>query len=409
MKNSYFDDGASDSGRKKRENVPPSQDKRAMERMPGRIVLWRLAKPVLGVLIGLVVVTLLAIYAWNYVNSHYIAPVDANSTEQVEFTIERGSSLTTISKQLEQAGLIRNATVFKYYVDFSDMSSKIIAGTYTLSPAMTFNDIVDVIKRPTEIKSTVTITFKEGYTVEQIAEAVREAGVVKNTVEFEKLFNDEEAFASYDFIADVVLDNQKSVAKRKYVLEGYLFPDTYNFYTTSSEETVIKRLLDQFNKVFTDAYKARAKELGMTVDEVVTLASIIEREAKLEDFKKVSAVFHNRLNANMKLGSCATVQYFKNERRLVWTTEELQEDSPYNTYIYSGLPIGPICNPSKAAIEAALYPDEQAMDEGYLYFCLGDPETGETYFFKTSEEHEAFKQQYQNLWIEHDRNLNTAE
>ena len=143
----------------------------------------------------------------------------------------------------------------------------------------------------------------------------------------------------------------------------------------------------------------------MTIDEVITLASIIEKEAKTADFAKVSAVFHNRIDRDQRLESCATIQYFKNERKLVWTTEELREDSPYNTYLYSGLPVGPICNPSKNAIEAALYPDEQMMEEGYLFFCLGDPDTGELLFAKTLEEHERNKAEYEPLWEAHDAAL----
>ena len=137
----------------------------------------------------------------------------------------------------------------------------------------------------------------------------------------------------------------------------------------------------------------------MSTDEVVILASIIEKEAgKTEDFAKVSAVFHNRLNKNMKLQSCATHQYFMTEKKFTYNAEELKIASPYNTYQNEGLPIGPICNPGKAAIEAALWPNEQFLAEGYLYFCAGDPAEGTTVFAKTYEEHQANVAKYSPLW-----------
>ena len=151
------------------------------------------------------------------------------------------------------------------------------------------------------------------------------------------------------------------------------------------------------------------KDLGlercMTIDEVITLASIIEKESRPEDFAKVSAVFHNRLNQGMKLQSCPTLQYALGIKRIVLTAEDIASDSPYNTYINKGLPPGPICNPSEAAIKAALYPDEVYLEEGYLYFCLGDPKTGETVFAKTLKEHEANQAKYLKLWQQADAEM----
>ena len=131
----------------------------------------------------------------------------------------------------------------------------------------------------------------------------------------------------------------------------------------------------------------RAEEIGMTMDQVLTLASMIEKEAKKADFAKVSAVFHNRLDQGMLLQSDPTVHYVTGERRMALRQSDLAVDSPYNTYKVSGLPVGPICNPSPEAINAALYPDESYVAEKYLYFCSKDPNTGELYFSKTLEEH----------------------
>lgn len=141
----------------------------------------------------------------------------------------------------------------------------------------------------------------------------------------------------------------------------------------------------------------------MTTDQVITLASMIEQEAKNDDFTKVSAVFHNRLKEGMRLESCATVQYIQGISNLVLTDEEMAVESPYNTYKYTGLPKGPICNPGLASIKAALYPDETLTAENYLFFCLTDPEVGSLAFSKTLEEHNALKAQWQPVWLEYDK------
>ena len=141
----------------------------------------------------------------------------------------------------------------------------------------------------------------------------------------------------------------------------------------------------------------------MDMDEVITLASIIEKEGLRASFSKVSAVFHNRLKENMALGSDVTVQYALGVKRLVLTQSELDTDSAYNTYLHKGLPVGAICNPGDAAIEAALFPDNDYIEEGYLYFALTDPETGELAFTKTLEEHNAVVVEYRPLWEAYDQ------
>ena len=141
----------------------------------------------------------------------------------------------------------------------------------------------------------------------------------------------------------------------------------------------------------------------MTMDEVFTLASMIEKEAKTEDFAKVSAVFHNRLKRDMTLGSDVTVKYVSGSEKMFLKDSDLDVDSPYNTYRRKGLPLGPICNPSMGAVVAALYPDEQYVAQKYLYFCSKDPDSGELYFSKTQQEHDAAVAMYRPLWEEYDR------
>ena len=166
---------------------------------------------------------------------------------------------------------------------------------------------------------------------------------------------------------------------------------------------MIRKLLSQTEAVFKTEYHDRADELGMTMDQVITLASMIEKEAKTADFAKVSAVFHNRIRQGMNLGSDVTVKYASGVARMALTQEDLSVQSPYNTYLFQGLPIGPICSPSAAAIRAALYPDEQFIADQYLYFCSKDPDTGELYFSRTLKEHELAVSIYAPLWQAYDR------
>ena len=144
----------------------------------------------------------------------------------------------------------------------------------------------------------------------------------------------------------------------------------------------------------------------MSMDQVITLASLIEKEGKTADFAKVSAVFHGRLRQNMALGSDVTIKYVSGTTRMALTREDLGLDSPYNTYTHKGLPPGPICSPSPAAIQAALHPDEQFLQEGFLYFCSKAPNTGELHFSKTLAEHEYAVSVYAPLWAAYDKRTN---
>jgi len=209
----------------------------------------------------------------------------------------------------------------------------------------------------------------------------------------------------------VVSDNQEQsilgedAEGTRYVLEGYLFPDTYEIFVNSAPETIINKMLGRFEQIYNEDFVERTKELDMTIGDVMTLASIIEREGKPQDFKKISAVFHNRLGKDDKLMSCATVQYVIGVRKFQFTQTELNTQSPYNTYQVEGLPIAPIANPGKSAIEAALYPDEEYLEKEYYFFCSKDPESGELAFARTYEEHEENVSEYEQLWEVYDQGL----
>ncbi len=369
---------------------------------PVRIILWRLASPVLILAIAVAAVIAGVYFGGQMAFEEYFSPVASeNSAQPVSVTINQGDSVTTISETLLEAGVIRNDTTFKYYADFTDKSMNFQPGTYTLTTDMTFDDIIEELSKTVYIRGTLMITIPEGYTVDDMGEYFEELGLFGGSSErFLELCRTGEGFEDYSFINDAINANNLSEEKFRYVLEGYLFPDTYEIYADASEETVIDKLLSRFRDIFNADMYTRAEELGMSMNEVVTLASMIEREAKPEDFARVSAVFHNRLEENMRFQSCATLQFYTGEDKYVFSEEEMAIDSLYNTYKYVGYPLGPISAPGKLALDAAVNPDEDAMEEGYFYFCLGDPATGETLFAKTLEEHEANTAEYERLWLE---------
>jgi UPF0755 protein len=338
---------------------------------------------------------------WNWVYGEFLSPVDPEDPTQIHFEVESGNSLTRVANNLEKANLVRNRTVFKYYCDFLGYGQKIQAGEYVINRGMTISEIAELLTTGDGKPITQDITIIPGWTVEDIAAYLKAQGLIDNADVFLSLCRSGEAFADYVYIGDVL--RSPNVSQRRYALEGYLSPNTYEVYTTADEEEIIKKLLTQTEVVYTATYYERAEQLGMTMDQVLTLASLIEKEAKNADFARVSAVFHNRLKQKIKLGSDVTIHYVTGVRRMALTNEDLKTNSLYNTYLYAGLPLGPICNPSPAAVQAALYPDETFVAEKYLYFCSKDPDSGELYFSKTQEEHDAAVAMYRPLWEEYDR------
>jgi len=302
-----------------------------------------------------------AFFGYGYYSTSLEAAV-SNGAEQ-EITIAKGSSVKTIANQLEQKGIIKNAYVFAVYSKLSENAAKFKAGKYLLSSSMSVEEIVNKLVAGQVVRDSIRFTIPEGFELRQIADRL-EAGGLINKDKFYAAINKPDL--NYDFLK----------------LEGYLFPDTYEISKNATEQEIINKMLNKFDQVFTDEYRQRAKELNLTLDQVVILASIIEREAKWDkDRKTISAVFHNRLKKNMKLESCATVQYLLKDQKPDLTYEDLKVDSPYNTYMYAGLPIGPISSPGAKSIEAALYPD----DVDYLFFFVS--KDGSHIFSRTYEEH----------------------
>ncbi|MBR5301627.1 MAG: endolytic transglycosylase MltG [Clostridia bacterium] len=363
--------------------------------------LWRILRPVLVFLASFVIVCGLVYTGYRQIDDMFFAPVDAKDTSVVEFEVASGSSLSSVARKLEEAGLIHNHSVFKYMADLLGMGQKIQSGDYELNRAMSATEILDQLIAGDGKPLTMRITIIPGWTIEDIAAYLVEKDIFKTQDEFLSACKDGKAYSGYYFIEEMM--KTADAGKRLYALEGYLSPNTYEIYTNSSADTIIKRLLSQTEAAYSLSYDERAKELGMTMDQVFTLASMIEKEAKTADFAKVSAVFHNRLKKKMTLGSDVTVKYVSGSEKMFLTDSDLNVDSPYNTYQRKGLPVGPICNPSMGAVVAALYPDEQYVAQKYLYFCSKDPDSGELYFSKTQQEHDAAVAMYRPLWEEYDR------
>ena len=286
---------------------------------------------------------------------------------ETEVVIPENANLDDVTEILVNNNLVKYPRIFELYIkELRKRDDEFVPGKYLLNSSMNYDEFIGAIRRRTNIYESVRITIPEGFTIDEIIDLFIANGIGKRE-KFVDIINNYEF--EYKFIE---LLNEKALSpNRKYRLEGYLFPDTYDFYKNSSELQAIDKLLSTFNSKFSEDFYLECSMIGMTVDEVITLASIIEREArKLEDFPKVSSVFHNRLLNKSHfpyLEANATIQYSLgvHNAELLWMTEQdIALDLPYNTYKYPGLPPSAICNPGYEAVYAALEPD----DTNYFFF-----------------------------------------
>jgi len=380
--------------------------------------LWKLFRPVLIFLCSVLVVIGMVSVGYDRVYAAFFAPVQAENAQTVNFQIESGETVTEIGTRLKEANLLRDQRVFKYLVQFRGLTNSLSYGVFKLSPNMNINEIIDELTSGSQTNER-TITIVPGWTCEDIARYLVDVGALKDTKEFLRLCNDVDRFVGSSYaLRDA--QNAGTLKGRKYALEGYLAPDTYRVFTSATAEGIIYTLLNQHNKVIDNVYYANdaqyyTDEQGayhavetydsqLTMDQTVILASMIEKEAgNLADYARVSAVFHNRLKLGMKLESDPTVTYLSGEHRLALTEADTEQANDYNTYYVSGLPVGPICNPSVAALEAAQNPDLDYIRQGYLYFCATEPTSGQLAFSISKAEHEANVARYRPLWEEYDR------
>lgn len=293
--------------------------------------------------------------------------------EEVEVPIQ--VDINQVADALARNGIIEYPWLFKLFAQFSHANIKIDPGTYDLDTTLDYRALVTKMQFGSGAQETVKITFPEGLSLEQIFTLLEENYVCEKEDLYEASANT--AF-DYDFLADLTYGDPHR-------LEGYLFPDTYEFFQGEGAETAIKRFLNNTRRKLTDEILAAASNRGLSVHELLTMASLIEKEAGSTEGERenMASVIYNRLGAGMPLGLDSTVNYIKGTSTFDLTQEDLAIDDPYNTYLYEGLPPGPICNPGLASIMAVLEP----ANTNYWYWYSVD---GVSSFFTTYDEQQAF-------------------
>lgn len=335
---------------------------------------------VLVVVIALVVIGGLKIKnVYDGFMDEYKGTESASGTD-VTIEIPEGASSKKAAAILHDAGLIKYEYAFVLRVKESEYRGRIQPGTFTLNTGMSTLEMIEDLCYVEPVKEVVdTLTIPEGYSIEQIAAKCEEHGICSadeflNEV---KNGNHQIPFSTGDMNTDGV----------KYDLQGYLFPATYDIYDDTTAASLIDTMLEKFQSIYTSEYSAKAAELGYTDYQILIMASIVEREAKIDSERPIIAgVIYNRLNIDMMLQMCPTVLYPLTDGmydKTEVTYDDLEIESPYNTYRNTGLPVGPICNPGQASLEAVLYPDEN----DYLYYHTSDAGDGSHIFSSTYDEH----------------------
>ncbi len=289
--------------------------------------------------------------------------------ESISVTVASGDGSAAVAAKLKKSGAIKHPLIFRLKSRTGGYDGRFLPGDAVVKNGMSYDDILNLMVSGGRDEKKITVP--EGYTVKQIKEKLVSEGIV-TAEDFDNAINPDDY--DYKFLKDI--------PDRENRIEGYLYPSTYYIEEGMSAHDIVNMMLKEFDSQFKAEYYDRADALNLTIDEAVTMASIIQRETgDPNERAKVAGVFYNRLRAGMNFQSCATVQYILGTPKSVLSVEDTKIDSPYNTYIHPGFPIGPICNPEQACIEAALYPEKT---DAY-YFVLG--KNGEHIFSKTYEEH----------------------
>lgn len=307
-----------------------------------------------------------------------LQPVEAQG-ESKHVIIPPGTSVREISRLLEEAGLIRNADLFHYYVRYKGVAPQLKAGEYEFTPGQSNDEIITAMVEGKVVMRTERFTIPEGWNVEQIADHLAGEGLVDKEVFLQEVNHG--SFPDFPFVAQIPRNEQ-----RTYRLEGYLFPETYEVKQGASEREIIEKMLAQFQAEWKEEWTALLQKRNLTMDEAVRLASIVEREVAVDKERPIVAgVYYNRLRDNWPLQADATVQFVLGKQKERLTYEDLKVESPYNTYIHPGLPPGPIANPGRASLAAVVNP---AHHDYYFYVTKKDG-TSEHYFARTLQEHNA--------------------
>ncbi|MEH7012207.1 endolytic transglycosylase MltG [Neobacillus niacini] len=350
------------------------------------------ARIVRRIVLTITIVTLLILVfigggGYLYIKSA-LQPVDKDSKVQKKVEIPIGSSVTGISEKLEASGVIKNAKVFKYYVKFKNEAG-FMAGEYELSPSMEIPEIINRLKTGKVLqKAAFQLTIPEGKQLKEIAQIMAKA-VNKTEEEVFNQLNDRTFIQTMMGKYPDLLTTDILNPNIKYPLEGYLFPATYPFYKQNPTiEEMVVTMLAQTKKVVSP-YLAESSDEKLTAHQLLTMSSLIEEEAtEKADRKDISSVFYNRIEQGMPLQTDPTVLYAQGKHKERVLYEDLEVNSPYNTYKNKGLPPGPIANAGKDSLEAAVNPS----DTKYLYFLA--TKEGEVIFTSTLDEHNAAKAEH---------------
>ena len=355
-----------------------------------------------GCLIFLLIVLILILAAFmtgsrlfSYVKN-YNEALDPGNTAEVSFTVPQGATTSSIAESLEEAGLIKDARIFRYKTKLNAMDGTYQAGTFKLSASMTMEEIMKALQSAKNY-DTVRFTIPEGYTLRQIAHKLANEGVIESPEAFYNALDEDYNYWFLDGKGSGYGDPTEELTAHQNRLEGFLFPDTYEVYTNVTPKEIIDKMLARFDEVFSAEYKAdipalrEAKGDDLDINAIVTIASMIERETRMDSERDVIAsVIFNRLDIGMKLQLDCTIQYVLGEVKERVLYSDLEIESPYNTYIVDALPAGPIAVPGYASLTAALHPAET---EYYYYVLKGDGSLSHN-FAKNESEFQKYKKEY---------------
>jgi UPF0755 protein len=333
------------------------------------------APPLAAAAIAFAVLVFAAAGLW-FLAETGMRPMDAADAAKVSVTIKEGAGTSAIADVLKEAKLIRNKTLFRLKSKADGFDGRYKAGVYALARDMSMQQIMEALETGAKAE-TNRFTIPEGLTATQTADALEKAGLV----------------LAADFLAEAETGDfgEYRFLEGVFDLEGFLYPETYDVYADATARDLIDRMLSHFDKLFTEECYGKAEAMGLSVREIVTIASLIERETRApEERALVASVIVNRLDKGMPLQIDATVQYALGEQKERLSYADLEIDSPYNTYKIAGLPPGPICSPRIECIEAALNP----ADTDYLYYVLRPELDGRHNFAKSYEAFLKFKDAY---------------
>lgn len=327
---------------------------------------------------GLAILLLLAASVLGAEIDKQLKPVSNVPGESITIEIPQRSTTASISQDLYEKGLIRSPFFFQVYTRLKGLDGRLQAGEYQLSPQMSLTEILD--RLTTGKVTTYSFTIPEGFTLKQITNRLAEKGLI-DPVKFQDLLQN--GNFPYRFL--------EGIPNRENRLEGFLFPATYKVVKGTSEEQIIDMMLKRFGQAYTEEMEQEARKRNLTTMELITIASLIEKEARVDSERPIIAgVLYNRLEKGMLLQVDATILYALGEHRERVMYEDLEVDSPYNTYKHKGLPPGPIASPGLSSIKAALEP----QSHGYYYYVA--KADGSHAFSRTLAEHNAAIKKYRS-------------